>query len=277
MNSSGNIFLIKHLKTYGGLEFNEKLLKRLINITLDNSRVTFDDSMLLRSMKRGYEFVEITEKDFKKVDADEIVKRAISMANLHLSEAFNEDIKIYFLYGIRGTVIVLGNEIAIDICDEYVNNNGLIDVDSLVGILAHELHHVAISKHLFNKQKKEENQSIQRLTAFLGDLVSEGLAYYYLPSPCDKDGMISGNWRNNLKNIDEILSQINDYLDNILNGTLVDLKEIEYLFNDNLKGYTAGYEMIRIMDRRYGKEKVFEYIKDCFLFLSKYKQAMGEN
>lgn len=147
----------------------------------------------------------------------------------------------------------------------------------IFGILAHELHHIAINKHLFNKQKKEQNQSIQRLAAFLGDLVSEGLAYYYLPSPCDKDGMISGNWRNNLKNIDEILSQINDYLDNILNGTLVDLKEIEYQFNDNLKGYTAGYEMIRIMDRRYGKEKVFEYIKDCFLFLSKYKQAMGEN
>lgn len=276
LNSPGIIFLRKHLKVYGGLEFNERFLKRMIDKTLGNSTINVDDNMLLRSMKLGYEFVEIIDKEFNKIDTYEIVKRAISLVNLHLPAAFDEDIQIYFLCGIRGTGIVLGNEIAIDVCDEYVNKNGIIDIESLVGILAHELHHIAINRYLFIKQRGKENEKVQRLEIFLGDLASEGLAYYYLPSPYDRGGMISEKWSDNIKNIDGIIGEINNYIDKILDGTLVDLKETSYLFSDDLKGYVAGYEMIRIMDEKFGKDKVFEFIKDSFLFLKRYRQAFEE-
>ncbi len=274
IESPGIVFLKKHLKEYGGMEFDDKFLLQLIDDVLKNPSITSNDSIFLRSMKHGYKLVEVIEREFRTIDINEIIEKAVDLVNLYLPEAFDENVQVYFLYGIRGTGIVLDNEIAIDICDEYLSKNGILDTDNLINILAHELHHIAVNKYIFKIQQNEKDMKKQRLIYFMGDLISEGVACYYLPSPYDKEGILNEKWNSNLKKTYFILNNVKGYIDRILSGTLIDLKEIWHLFDDNLEGYTAGYIMTKLIDQTFGKEKVLECIKDCFLFLEQYNQAV---
>lgn len=54
---------------------------------------------------------------FNNIEMDTIIQQAITLANAYLTSKIGEEVTVYFLYGINGTGIMLGNEIAIDICD----------------------------------------------------------------------------------------------------------------------------------------------------------------
>ena len=74
------------------------------------------------------------------IDLGAIIQQAFTLANAYLPKKIQEEVTVYILYGIRGTGIMLGNEIAIDICDEYVSIDGFLDINNLIAILAHEFH-----------------------------------------------------------------------------------------------------------------------------------------
>ena len=70
----------------------------------------------------------------------------MSMVRTHLPNNINfPEITVYFLFGIRGTSIVLNNKIALDLCDDSLYENGDISFERLLQTLAHEIHHIGVS------------------------------------------------------------------------------------------------------------------------------------
>ncbi|GKU27503.1 DUF5700 domain-containing putative Zn-dependent protease [Clostridium folliculivorans] len=272
----GIIFLKKHLRNYGGLEFTEELLSHLLKEINLNKEIIPENNIFLKSMKFGLKYVDIVSKNISNIDFNEAIEKAINLASMYLPKKISEDCTIYLLYGVRGTGITLGNEMAIDICDEYLSRDGYINVERLINLIAHELHHIEVNKLLNKRKEKENNVKKQILFDFIGELMSEGVAYYYLPSPYNKDGILSTNWNNNIRNIDNILFEVSNYVEKILDGQIAKLNDIGQLFNDGLKGYTAGFTMVKLIDQTLGKEKVLSCLEDCFMFIEAYNQSLEE-
>ncbi|GFZ32949.1 hypothetical protein CSC2_34750 [Clostridium zeae] len=270
----GMIFLKKHLKNYGGLEFTEELLLHLLEDINLNKQILSKDNIFLKSMKLGLSYVDIVKEDFSKLHFNDVIEKAINLADIYLPKKISGDSIIYLLYGIRGTGITLRSEIAIDLCDEYLNNNGHINIERLINLIAHELHHIEVNKLLNKRKQNEDNLKKQILIDFVGELMSEGVAYYYLPSPYDKEGMLNIKWNNNIRNLDSIMFELNNYVEKILDGQIVDLNDLGHLFNEGLKGYTAGYTMVKLIDKTFGKDKVINCLEDCFMFIELYNQSL---
>lgn len=272
-NTPGIIFLKKHLKKYGGIDFSENLFFKLYE-NLISKKSNIPENIFIRSMKMGLDYVEINEIEIAKINIEEIITRAVENAYKFLPNRICGTIKIYFLYGIRGTGITLDNEIAIDFCDNYLNKNGIIDSDKLIFLLAHELHHVAVNGYLLKNKQEYTGKKRQLLIDFFGELMSEGVAYYYLPSPYDEEGIYGSNWNRNLNNIGNIFNKINYYIERIMNGTSLDLTEAGLLFNEGLEGYTAGYVMAETIDKTFGKDIVISCLEDCFKFMYTYNESL---
>lgn len=270
----GMIFLKKHLRNYGGLEFTEELLLQLLKDINLNKQILSSDNIFLKSMRLGLKYVDVAEKKISTIDFNDVIEKSINLVEKYLPKKVNEECTIYLLYGVRGTGITLGNEIAIDICDEYLNKNGHLNTERLINLIAHELHHIEINKLIKIRKQSENNVKKQILIDFIGELMSEGLAYYYLPSPYDKEGILDINWNNNIRDIDNILIELNNYIEKILHGQILDLNELGHLFNDSLKGYTAGFTMVKLIDQTFGKEKVLNCLEDCFMFIELYNQSI---
>lgn len=130
---------------------------------------------------------------------DDICKEAFELANDNLPRKIHEDITIYLLFGIRGTGIALGNEIAIDLCDEFIINDGNFNKENLTQLIAHEIHHVDMNEIIeinINKNNTFERKKIN----FLGELISEGVAYKLFKMPINPNGNL---WQSNLKRINQ--------------------------------------------------------------------------
>jgi len=119
-----------------------------------------------------------------------------------------------------------------------------------------------------------EDARIRLLVDFLRELLSEGVAYAYLPSPYDIGGTMSVQWTDNLSNVSTILDQISDYMEKICCGTLIDLTETHHLFGDGLEGYTAGYVMVDAIGRVLGETSVMKCIENCLLFPQSFNLAV---
>lgn len=273
-NTPGIVFLCKHLKHYGGSEFTKDILSYFLNSVIINKNIIPDDNIFLKSMKYGLKYADITEKEFMKTDIDKIIDRASHMAGLYLPEPIHGNILIYLLYGVRGTGISLNNEIAIDLCDKYFNSEGHLDEERMVNILAHELHHIEVNYYLNIKKQNEKERKNRLLIDFIGELMSEGAACYYLPNPSDREEMLRENWNNNIKDISNILYDISNIIKRIVNGSLTDLKDTDYLFSDSLEGYTAGFIMAKLIHETFGKDKLINSLKDCFMFIELYNQSV---
>lgn len=114
-------------------------------------------------MRHGFQYVDVMEKSLNDIDLGAIIQQAFTLANAYLPKKIQEEVTVYILYGIRGTGIMLGNEIAIDICDEYVSIDGFLDINNLIAILAHEFHHIGVHENISNslqhvgKEKKQKS------------------------------------------------------------------------------------------------------------------------
>lgn len=274
LNTPGVLFLRKHLLHYGGTVFDEALITQLLTAVIRAPVPSIEDNIFLRSMKHGFQYVDIMEREFNDIDISAIIQKAVMLANKYLPEKIEEEVKVYFLYGIRGMGIMLGNEIAIDICDEYVSKNGIMDISNLVAILAHEFHHVDVNKHIFGILQSMGDAKNKLLVGFLEELLSEGVAYYYLPSPYHVGGALDQIWSNNLKNISVILNKVSNYIGRICSGEVTELTESQYLFAEGLEGYTAGYIMIKAIDDMFGENAVMDCIENCLLFPQVYNLAV---
>jgi len=274
LKSPGMLFLKKHLLYYSGVEFDEPLLTQLFEEVTRDPVAGDDENIFSRSMRHGFQYVDVMEKSLNDIDLGAIIQQAFTLANAYLPKKIQEEVTVYILYGIRGTGIMLGNEIAIDICDEYVSIDGFLDINNLIAILAHEFHHIGVHENISNSLQhvgKEKNKSLIR---FIEELLSEGVAYYFLPSPYHGGGTLDRKWNNNLGNISVILSKVSHCIGQISNGAPADPTLTQQLFDEGLEGYTAGYVMIKAIHDVFGRTAVFDCIENCLLFPQIYNMAV---
>ena len=270
----GMLLLKRHLQRYGGIILDEDFLAALFEEVQGDPVMKQDDHVFLSSAKRGWQLLDILEPQLRSVDLEALVQRAAEMANEFLPEPLDEDIAVYFLYGIRGTGIVLDREIGIDVCDPALFSKGTLDPRLLTGVLAHELHHIGVSKHVTAALAQVTDLRLRMLGSFFEPFLSEGAAYLYITPPEHLRGDLVLQWQSNLANIAIVLGRVNSYIDGIRKGTLSDLSETEQLFDHGLQGYTAGYIMVKAIEDTLGLKAVLDSIRNCLLFPRFYNSAV---
>lgn len=270
----GMSLLKRHLQRYGGIVLDEAFLADLFETVGSNPVLKPDDHVFLRSAKRGWQLLDTLEPQLRSVDFQALVERAVVMANEFLPEQLDEDITVYFLYGIRGTGIVLDKEIGIDVCDPTLFREGALDHHLLIGVLAHELHHIGVSKHVTTALASVTDCRLRMLGNILEPFLSEGAAYLYITPPEHLEEGLVRQWQSNLTNITAIFGRVNSFIDGIRQGTLSNLSETEQLFDNSLQGYTAGYIMIKAIEDTLGRKAVLDSIRSCLLFPRFYNSAV---
>jgi hypothetical protein len=277
LNTEGMNFLKKHLNHYGGTQFDKELYVKLLKKVLHEKNTNnFEESIILRSIKKGLDNTEFYINNFKKLNIKKITENAFQKAKLYLpfNEDKEEDIKLYLLYGIRGTAIILENEIAIDIVDDYLEENGEINEAAFIEMLAHELHHIFFQKFLTKQLKNTIDIKEKNKIQFIGELLSEGTATFYFTNPYRMNDLTKEVWGNNLNNFDNLFEEVKKVLEQVSNIETPIKEETWHLYDDNLIGYTVGYVMVKTIDETFGKEKVLECIKNHTNFFDFYNNAI---
>jgi len=253
-------FLNEHLKHYGEFDLTADKLKYFFS--LPNGDSVFERSIHLGMSKLNSidGVLLLIDKQVQAFESD-----LMDMVGKYLPGNFHcPDITIYFLFGIRGTAIVLDNKIAVDLCDNSLYENGNISLNQLQCLLAHEIHHIGVSaafqefsKHITNKKELIKYSIIE-------SLVSEGMACFYFTP----DIAIHNNtqWNANLTDIDTKINNLMQYLGDS-NNTESDLTVLQdSLFDDGLLGYTIGYVMIEKIHNFKGLYRVISLLCDFNLF-----------
>lgn len=277
LNSPGICFLNKHLNRYGGSTLNKDVLDKIVIETMENPSINVNDNSFVKSMKYGLKYLSQMENEFNNLNIEDVIKKAVDKANNLLPNNLNENAKIYFLYGIRGTSIVYDKEIAVDICDEFVSSNGVINVNNLINIIAHELHHIGFDNYIKDLISKTIQPSKKLIISFIGELMSEGLMYYYLPNPYDKENVNNKLWEENLININSIINNINQYLNKLKRGEIKNIEDSGQFFDERLLGYSCGYIIIKTIDEKYGKDEVIKKMRDILSLLDMYNLAIADS
>lgn len=274
LDSLGIIFLKKHLKHYGGTDLNKKVLDYLIARALYNPAVEGGDNIIIRSFKKGYNVVNKIEIEFINTGLENLIVQASDLANQFLPGKWSGDIELYPLYGIRGTAIVLGKELAFDICDDVLMTDEGINLTALLQLLAHEIHHIAVEEYLEAHIRNISNVQEKKLYKFIGSLISEGAAVFYLTNPIEMNNFLTPQWKENLNKANELLSEVQTVMNKLRNDELYEVEDTQYLFDESLKGYTVGYLMVQSIHNVLGKNKVIDSISNPQLFIDYYNQAV---
>ncbi len=262
--------LIKHLKHYGNFELKLDYLGKCFETVNSGNK---SENIFVKNMMVVLNNIDKYNDILSKLDVTEITEKSIRLANQYLPMDFEGDFKVYFALGIRGTSIVLGNEILVGLCDFSLEENGELNLECLIKILAHEIHHIAFDdyvKALYGRTNEREHSMIY----LLGEVLSEGIASYYLTNPNEKNILDNSNWINNKEDINVHLQTINQFLSNMKNGGEIPKEKINDLFDDSLIGYSVGLELVEKIHKKLGFEKVLDCVKDCRKVTTLYNQAV---
>lgn len=271
--SSGIKFLGKHLKRYGGIILDKELLKKFFEKVLSNRNIQRDDNNFVRSIKRGLNGVDRWAKEIDLIKKLDLNKQIEELLNLYSPSLNLGKVDIYILCGIRGTGITLGKEIGIDLCDEVFEIGGKLDYQEIIKMITHELHHIVCENYLLELTNKISDVYLLRALKLVGEILSEGIATYYITDLFwTRNERLNFIWEKNEETIGIIFSDVEEILVKIFDGEVINYEEI--LFNDQLKGYTLGYRFCQVIDKIYGKEKLFECIVNPSQFLKNYCDAV---
>ncbi|MCL2605470.1 MAG: DUF2268 domain-containing putative Zn-dependent protease [Defluviitaleaceae bacterium] len=259
--SGGIQFLNDHLKHYGGFELTIEKLKDYF--ASPNTNNVFEKSIHLGLSKIHIideMYLDRFEETIKSIEID-----TMKMVEMYLPvDLLFPEINVYLLFGIRGTAIVLNNNIAIDLCDDGLYENGRIETGRLQRLLAHEIHHIGVMlKFLEFSRRIDDEKELQKYLV-IENIISEGMACFYLTPD-----IISQNekqWNKNLTDIDTKIDTLKFTLDDysIKGNEIAELQNS--LFDDSLLGYTIGYVMIQRIHNKMGMDGVITLLTDFNLF-----------
>lgn len=261
--SEGIQFLKEHLINYGGYQLSFEDFK-------DFHCNQHPMNVFVRSILEGINKVKNTE-ELPIIDFQGLEKEVLARVNTYLNEDISkEHINLFLIFGIRGTAITHGNNIALDLCDNGLYVNGKLSLSRVADLLGHEVHHIGV--HKANRRvisssmdKKERFKSIVE-----EGLLSEGMAYVYFTPWLKEEPDIKPIWEENMINIDKTIEEL--YL--FLKRELSTSQQEEFknmLFGDELLGYTMGYYMVNTIKEAVGDEAVLNLLDDFQLFEEWYK------
>ncbi|QAA30919.1 DUF5700 domain-containing putative Zn-dependent protease [Clostridium manihotivorum] len=275
LEEEGIKFLNKHICHYGGSKLNNAALIKFFASAIKNPKLESSDNIILKTIKQGLFRFSYAKETLTTLNLNQIADNSIKMANKFLPKPIDDDsnISIYFLYGIRGTSIMLNDKIAIDLCDEVLWDKDKINSEYLTRIIAHEVHHVGTDKHFKAVIDNINSDREKDRCRLLCELLSEGSAMYYLNNPQEFSTFKSIQWQSNDENIMSILSEIGLIIDKVVAGKLPLDEQLESLFGEGLKGYSAGYHMVELIDINFGVNAVLECILNIDIFMEYYHRA----
>lgn len=270
--SPGIDMLRRHLGYFGGNSIDEMQFIRSIHNGFDNRGT---QNLFAVNVRNGTGRYERNFAKFNRSVLDQIIHAALAETKKFLPFEIDTDIKVYLLYGIRGTSIALGNEIAIDLADSDLYIGEEFSFERLKSTLCHEFHHVYLNEIFGGKAKNNPEKKIYY--EMLNHIISEGFASYYFTGYIIKNAMQKhGLDRDQKKSAIEHVSRILFSQDYSQEEALV---QIQKLFDDSLVGYFIGYELFAYIDSHYGKDEAIQVIADESLFekyLYSYKEFIHE-
>lgn len=259
--TQGIEFLRRHIMRGSKIELEFEIFKKLFEKGISDDQ---SNNILVNSIRNG--LCEFTNnKDLqKRYSFEKLINEAIKLANLYLPREVSSTIKLYPMYGIRGTAIVLENEIGIDFVDQSLYVDGKIDDTRLIGLLAHEIHHIELescTKDLIERENILNTTYIEMIS----ELLSEGTAMFYLTNPYEIETLRTETWISNMNNIEYHIDNVINYIEDFNN------REHLELYDEDMIGYSVGYIMVEKIHNKYGKSKVMECIIDPRKFFDLYK------
>jgi len=260
-NCDGIRFLKEHLKFNRGFELTIDYFKHILSLPNEDS--VFERSVHLGLSKLHiFEDVYFVDLQNKLITLD---KSTMSMVRKYLPNNIDfPEITVYFLFGIRGTAIVLNNKIAIDLCDDSLYVDGSLSFERLQQILAHEIHHIGVSVRFkeFVRQFSDEKELLKY--SIIENIISEGMACFYFTPEITK--LYEKQWSTNLTEIDKKIEELRLCLfdSDITEKETTSLQDS--LFDDSLLGYAIGYVMIERIHHKLGMDRMIKLLNDFSLF-----------
>lgn len=259
--SDGIRFLKRHLEHFGGFDLTEDRFLGFFHSQGEGNTFT-------RSIQSGLKLLpSFNPNTFRNIQRDIILfdKEIVAIVRKYLPCTLDfSQVNVYLLFGIRGTSIVYDNEIAVDLCDAALFEDGQFIMDRLKGALAHEIHHIAVAQKFeeFAKRLSCEEERIKY--AVIEGLISEGMAYLYLTPYLIE--LNAAQWSHSMVDIEQKIEQLRAVLFDPTVGLNGKMRMYDSLFDDSLKGYSMGYYMIQKLHQAYGSETVIELLDDFRLF-----------
>jgi hypothetical protein len=185
------------------------------------------------------------------------------------------------LFGASGAFSV-GEENGFDLLQLKLLPDGTIDVEWVVDLFAHEMHHSGLSAAM--EQHLGATADDDRIT-LPGVLVAEGMATYFTTPPFPElegwrvsddpvERGLAADWDSHLANMPSIYAQAEVDIELGLDGglTITDLRT-RWLGGMQGPAYGLGVDMMRIIEAELGAEAAIELARDPRRLLTTYNRA----
>lgn len=253
-NSPGIQFLREHCKRCGGSNINEKVLSDIMEQPEKYGAFGRAVQAGLQRLNQAEEIINIDISAMEK----EVKERVQKYSLIDVSQI---EVKIYLLYGMRGTAIVLPERgMAIDMCDSAIYTDNHIDLERVKDTLAHEYHHIILDYHI--DQMYGNNQSEKQM--IIRGLIGEGMAYEFF-TPWMVEGEYATTWARNYENIEEKIDTLELQLCQEITPQQIEALDNQ-LFGSGLLGYTLGYYMIQQIHKKFGLNAVLDLMNTLNIF-----------
>jgi hypothetical protein len=220
--------------------------------------------------------------DLEALQSADIRDAALEKARRYLpAEA---DVNNHFhvvLFGASNAFSV-GNENGFDLLQLETHADGTIDVERVIDLFAHEMHHSGLSSAM--ERHLGDTADDERIM-LPGVLVAEGLATYYVTPPFpnlekwrDSDDpaerQLASDWNSHLASMPELYARAAADIELGLSGELA-TKDLVTRWLGGRQGpaYGLGVDMVRTIDTELGTEAAVDLARDPRHLLSTYNEA----
>lgn len=277
--------IIKHWKRF--MEWDNELFYKYIMEALDriptDRPLKNEDGSLTPLGKRRMLWTaalanpEIIRDDISKLKKINLADTSYSLAKKYLPENAKIDNDFYFVLFGGSNAFSVGKENGFDILQLNKTADGTIDVESVILILAHEMHHSGFAS--IDQVDTGGNMLL------LGVLAAEGMPTYFINKTGErvkqyKTGSdkimqdLAAEWETHLKRLPEIYIEAEKDIALNLEGH-IGQKEIWPMWMNGLQGqaYVLGSDMFSVIDKYLGVDSAKAVVNDIRQFLRIYNRA----
>jgi len=283
--------IIKHWKRFmkwDNEEFFRFLMEALDRIPTDRPLVNEDGSLSSLGKRRmlwtaALDNPQLIRTDIENLKEMNVVDTALTLARMYLPENARIDNSFYFVLFGASNAFSIGEENGFDVLQLYKHADGSIDVEEVILLLAHEMHHTGF----VSCEKVETGEN----TLLLGILAAEGMPTHFIDRRTDRIeqykssydkilGNLATQWESHLQRMPQIYWEAEKDIELNLEGQMGQ-KEIWARWMDGLQGqaYALGSDMFSVIDRYLGVDSARIVPADVRQFLRIYNTAaqIGNN
>ncbi len=223
-------------------------------------------------------------KDPQQVRADiealkkiSLVDTSLTLAKMYLPASASIDNNFYFVLFGGSNAFSIGDENGFDVLQLSKRADGSIDVEAVMLLLAHEMHHSGF----VSCEKDDTSDSL----LLLGVLAAEGMPTCFIDRTADKVETLKSShdkivrdlgaqWESHLERLPQIYAEAERDIELNLEGK-IGQKEIWEVWMNGLQGqaYALGGDMVSVIDRYLGIDSARVVPVDIRQFLRLYNKA----